>query len=285
MTLPTQKPKYRSTARRQLGQSYYGLLRKLLWLKMRKQFARHYQYTPMHYLYVSHKTVLRRKLKAVDMWMQENKITNLKIAAKKLNGILLYPGEIFSYWKLIGKPTKRKGYVPGMVLRNGGFESGIGGGLCQMSNLIFWMTLHTPLTVVERHRHGYDVFPDSNRTQPFGSGATCFYPHGDLMIQNHTTDIYQLVVTVEEEYLQGEWRVSAPPEYHYKIEERNHEIRPEYWGGYTRHNELYQQKFNLEGNLIDEQIVVKNSAIMMYSPFLESGSGSPTENAIPQSHR
>ena len=64
-----------------------------------------------------------------------------------------------SYWYLIGKPTAGKGYLPGMILRNGGYLAATGGGLCQLSNLIYWMTLHTPLTVVERHRHGYDVFP------------------------------------------------------------------------------------------------------------------------------
>ena len=63
--------------------------------------------------------------------------------------------------------------MEGMILRNGRVASGVGGGLCQMTNLLYWMTLHTPLTVTERWRHGYDVFPDSNRTQPFGSGATC----------------------------------------------------------------------------------------------------------------
>lgn len=44
----------------------------------------------------------------------------------------------------------------------------------------------TPLTVVERYRHSHDVFPDANRTQPSGSGATCAYPHRDLMIRNDT---------------------------------------------------------------------------------------------------
>ena len=116
-----------------------------------------------------HKTILRRKLKDVDMWMQENKIVNLKIAIKQIDGIIIKPNEVFSYWKLIGKPAKRKGYVNGMVLHNGSFRTGTGGGLCQLSNLIFWMSVHTPLTIIERHRHGYDVFPDSNRTQPFGS--------------------------------------------------------------------------------------------------------------------
>jgi vancomycin resistance protein VanW len=92
----------------------------------------------------SHKTPLLRQLKDVDMWMQYNKITNLKIAAKKINGIIIHPNEVFSYWKLIGKPTKRKGYVDGMVLHNGTFSAGTGGGLCQMSNLIFWITIQQP---------------------------------------------------------------------------------------------------------------------------------------------
>lgn len=83
-----------------------------------------------------------------------------------------------------------------MILMDGGFQAGIGGGLCQLSNLIFWMPLHTTLTVVERHRHRYDVFPDSNRTQPFGSGATCYYPYVDLMIRNDTQDEYQLKLEV-----------------------------------------------------------------------------------------
>ena len=58
-----------------------------------------------------------------------------------------------------------------MVLFLGQIGGDIGGGLCQLSNLIFWMTLHTPLTVTERYRHSHDVFPDANRTQPFGSGG------------------------------------------------------------------------------------------------------------------
>ena len=266
---PLKEPVHRSRLRLKLGGLYYGSLRKLLWLKQRKLFAKAYQTEPLPYIYFAHRTILRRQLKDVDMWMQENKIINLKIAVKKLNTVILRPGEVFSYWRLLGKPSRRKGYVDGMILQNGTFHAGTGGGLCQLSNLIFWMTLHTPLTVVERHRHGYDVFPDSNRTQPFGSGATCFYPHGDLMIQNNTQDTYQLIVSVEDEYLTGEWRVSAAPACQYKIVERNHEMKQEYWGGYSRHNQLYQQKYDLQGNLLNEQLVVKNSALMMYSPFLE----------------
>lgn len=262
------KPKRRSKLRAKMGMLYYGLLRKMLWIKLKPVFAVKKADAALPYLHFCHKTPLLRKLKDVDMWYQYNKIINLKIAVKQINGIVLHPGEIFSFWKLIGKPTKHKGYVNGMVLRNGTFTSGIGGGLCQLSNLIFWMTLHTPLTVTERHRHGYDVFPDSNRTQPFGSGATCFYPHGDLMIRNDTPYDFQLVVTVTDKYLEGKWYSTKAQDYWYKVTERNHEMIGEYWGGYSRHNELYREIFDKNGNYISEEFILSNSAIMMYSPFL-----------------
>ena len=171
---------------------------------------------------------------------------------------------------MIGKPTKRKGYVEGMVLKNGKFSPGVGGGLCQLSNLLFWITVHTPLTVIERHRHGYDVFPDSNRTQPFASGATCFYPHGDLMIRNDTDMDFQLIVRLDDEYLYGEWRCMEEPEYRFEIEERNHTMKSEFWGGYSRHNELYQIIYDKNDDMIEDKLLVKNSAIMMYEPFLET---------------
>lgn len=263
-----QRPLQRSELRLKLGMAYYGLRRRALWLRMNRVFTSVRTERPLPYSCASHRTPLLRRLKDVDMWMQHNKIVNLNLAVKALNGAVLRPGEVLSYWKSIGKPTRRKGYVDGMVLCNGTFCAGMGGGLCQLSNLIFWMTLHTPLTVIERHRHGYDVFPDADRTQPFGSGATCFYPHGDLMIRNDTQEDYQLFVSVGEEYLVGEWRTSAPPEYLYRVVERNHEMKGQYWGGYTRHNELYRQVFDLEGRLVEERLLVKNAAIMMYAPFL-----------------
>ena len=166
-----------------------------------------------------------------------------------------------------------------MMLVNGAVRPGVGGGLCQLSNLIFWMTLHTPLTVVERHRHGYDVFPDSDRTQPFGSGATCFYPYVDLMIRNDTQETYQLRVRVGETDLEGEWRVSAAPCCRYEVVERNHEMRGEPWGGFTRHNELYRLEYGPDGALREERLVVRNSAVMMYAPFLEQGDGGERDSA------
>lgn len=262
-----QQPKNRSKLRLKCGRLYYSLLRKAIWLTRNKEFASSRE-TPLPCLDFSHRTILLRKLKDVEMQYQYNKIINLKLAALRLNGIVIRPGEVFSYWKLIGKPSYRKGYVDGMVLQGGSFHYGPGGGLCQLSNLIYWMVLHTPLTVVERHRHGYDVFPDANRTQPFGSGATCFYPYGDLMIRNDTTEDFQLCVWLDEEYLNGEIRASSPSAHTYKIIEKNHVMRSEFWGGFSRHNELYRQIFNKKEELLCEEFIVVNHALMMYSPFL-----------------
>lgn len=204
------------------------------------------------------------------MKYQYNKIINLKLAVNKLDGIIIKPGETFSYWKLIGRPSAKKGYVTGMILYCGTYTTGIGGGLCQLSNLIYWTTLHTPLTVIERYRHSFDVFPDSNRTQPFGSGATCVYPYRDLMIRNDTDECFQLKVKVGQSYLEGSWISNSKPIYIYKILEKNHQFKSEYWGGFSRHNELYRRQYTTDGFLLNEEYITENHALMMYSPFLDS---------------
>lgn len=262
------RTKPRSKMRLKIGTLYYTLFRYVLWLKKRAYFSKDFNEKKLPFVHFYHETILLRQLKDVDMQYQYNKIVNLKLAAKKLDGLVVHPGQIFSFWKLIGKPSARKGYIKGMVLTDGIVSPGIGGGLCQMSNLIYWMTLHTPLTVIERHHHGYDVFPDNNRTQPFGSGATCYYPYGDLMIYNGTINDFQLSVRVTESHLEGEWLCTAPTAFQYEIEEREHEMRGEYWGGFSRHNKLCRMVTDMDGVFVREEVITENHAMMMYSPFL-----------------
>lgn len=267
MMAPLQ-PKKRSRLRLWVGKKYFTLRRYALWYSRKFHFARQKQSSLLPYAHFTHQTPLLRQLKDVDMQYQYQKIINLRLAAPKLHGILLRPGETFSYWRLIGKPTARKGYMPGMALFCGHYHAGIGGGLCQLSNLIFWMTLHTPLTVIERYRHSYDMFPDANRTQPFGSGATCIYPYQDLMIRNDTPDTWQLCVQVGADMLMGSWQCDSPPQGWYKVIEREHHMDSEPWGGFSRHNILYRQHFSADGLLLDETYITENHALMMYSPFL-----------------
>ncbi len=165
----------------------------------------------------------------------------------------------------------RRGFKIGMVLRNGTVAQGMGGGLCQMTNLIYWMTLHTELSVTERWRHGFGVFPDEGRSQPFASGATCSYNYIDLQVTNTTQDTYQLRIRVEGDYLRGEWLANVAPRCTYKVVERNHAIRTEWWGGYSRHNVLNRIKCDREtGGELGEEFITENHAIMMYAPLLEN---------------
>lgn len=262
-------PIRRSWLRLRLGKVWYTGLRYLLWCSPQFHWALRRQTERLPQVQFAHATPLYRHLRGEEMTLQKNKVVNLRLAVARLDGLILEPGQTFSYWRLIGKPTRRKGYKEGMVLFLGRIGSDVGGGLCQLSNLIFWMTLHTPLTVVERYRHSHDVFPDANRTQPFGSGATCAYPHRDLMIRNETDQPFQLCLRVGDTHLEGAWRAMEPPEYRYEIVERDHRMDQASWGGYVRHNALHRRVWDRSGRLVEEQFLFTNDAIMMYSPLLE----------------
>lgn len=266
----SRRPVPRSIMRITLGKLYFTWRRYFQWIFKRSiRYASRSREIELSNGVVAHKTPLYRRLRNVDMWLQENKATNLKLACSKLNKVILNPGETFSFWRLVGKPTKAKGYLKGMVLTNGSFTAGVGGGLCQLSNLIYWMALHTPLTVTERWRHTHDVFPDSSRTQPFGSGATVVYNYVDLQIRNDTPHKYQLLVRVGDNDLEGEWRCEHPSPFKYQIYESEHLIRQEWWGSYTRHNVIKRRVFDLSGQSIADEFITENHAIMMYEPLLK----------------
>ena len=265
------RPRSRSKIRLYVGKRYFTLKRSFLWMKQSRGYAQHKKHDiRLPYLVAAHKTPLIRHIRNVDMWLQYNKISNLKLAVECINDLIIAPGETFSFWYLVGKPTHKKGYQKGMVLCNGSFKPGIGGGLCQLSNLIYWMTLHSPLTVKERWRHNYDVFPDADRTQPFGSGATVVYNYVDLQITNDTDSDYQLVLWLDENYLQGEWRSQQAPLYSYKVYEKEHIITHEWWGGYVRHNKINRRVYDRDGLELDDVIITENHAVMMYAPMLAS---------------
>lgn len=263
------QPKRRSRLRIFLGKKYYRMKRYLKWYLGPEAYAKEKQSSPLKYDVFTHQTVLLRQLKDVDMYLQHNKVTNLKIATEKLSGIVIKPGETFSYWKLLGNTTKRKGYVDGMILHYGEVTTGTGGGLCQLSNLIYWMVLHSPLAVTERYRHSYDVFPDSKRTQPFGSGATCSYNYLDLQFKNNTDQTFQFIFEVTDTHLVGKIQSDQPSLSTYQIYEKNHRLTQANWGGYIRHNTIFRKVYNGQGEEIDDEYVTENHAIMMYDPFLE----------------
>ena len=64
-------------------------------------------------------SLIRRKLGDVDSILQDNKAVNLSLAAPKISGIIIKPGEIFSFWKLVGSCSVKKGYKDGLMISSG----------------------------------------------------------------------------------------------------------------------------------------------------------------------
>lgn len=268
-----EQPKLRSKLRSTLGREYYILKRKAEWMRTRSSWAGRNPKVETPFMVFEHRSIILRPLRNVDMQLQHNKRRNLELAIKHLDGLVIAPGETFSIWKNVGRPTQRKGYLEGLVLKQGQICSGTGGGLCQLGNLLFWIFSHSPLTITERYRHGFDVFPDVNRKVPFGAGATLSYNHIDLQALNKTKNTFRISLWLDDTHLNGRLESSNELSVSFSVHEADHLIQQQQWGGYSRHNRIYRKMINPQGNEQDE-LLVENHAIMMYEPFLSDGSGS-----------
>ena len=265
------KPKKRGKLRQLVGREYFCWKERMRWKLDGIKFSQNRQTEKLPHTVINHGSTLLRKLDGVDMVLQQNKIKNLELAIAKIDGVIIKPGETFSIWKLVGRPTKSKGYLEGLTLSNGELGKGIGGGLCQLGNLIYWMAIHSQLKVARRWRHSYDVFPDYNRTLPFGSGATLSYNYIDLQLKNVTNYNFQINLWLTDKNLHGSIACSNEPDYAYRVFEKNHRFDLQWWGGYTRHNEIWRAILDKNHELLDEELVTENHAVMMYNPLL-SGS-------------
>ncbi|ADY25503.1 VanW family protein [Deinococcus proteolyticus MRP] len=211
-----------------------------------------------------HHSVLRRRLGDADPRLQELKVQNLRRAAEELDGLSIAPGQVFSYWKQVGRPSAARGFGTGMLISDGRPIEGQGGGLCQMANLLYWMALHSPLTVTEHHHHSLDLFPDSGRVLPFGSGASVFYNYVDLQLRNDTHDTFRLSVWLDDTSLHGELRVSREPLYTYRVVEEDHRFYRK-GGQVYRTNRLYQlQTDRRTGNRLNKRLITFNDSRVLY---------------------
>lgn len=213
----------------------------------------------------SHRSLIRRRLGNVDMTLQENKAVNLSISAPKVNGIIIEPGEEFSFWHLVGRVNEKNGYKTGLTIKSGVPSSDIGGGMCQFTNLIHWLVLHSPLTITEHHHHdGVDLFPDFGRVVPFGTGTSILYNYKDYRFKNNTSYTFQLLIATDEEYLNGSLLCDSvlPENYHIYVED---EFFSRENGTVYRNNKIYRRTVDVKtGNTINTELIKTNHAKVMY---------------------
>ena len=203
------------------------------------KFAKKRKFVNFKYIWKGDAKILLRELHGVDMQLQKNKVKNLTIASKKLDGIVIYPGEIFSFWNIVGNPTKKKGYIEGLTISSGNLKTGIGGGLCQMANLIHYLVLHTPLEVVELHHHTDALFPDVKRRVPFGTGTSIVYKNLDYRFKNNSKYPIQLRVWLDDTFLFGELRCEIDLDKTYRLVEEDHHFSKED-GIYYRNSNVFR---------------------------------------------
>ena len=114
----------------------------------------------------------------------ENKQKNIQLSCEKINEITIFPGQIWSFWQIIGKPTLSNGFKMGRNIVGGKLSEAIGGGLCQTSSIVYHLSLMGGLKIIERFNHTIDIYTDETRFTPLGADATVVYGHKDLRIQN-----------------------------------------------------------------------------------------------------
>jgi vancomycin resistance protein VanW len=240
------------------------LFRRLDDLSKGRRFASEATTDDLKFNCKKHQSLLRRRLGDSDPVLQENKVENLKIACPTIDGILIKPGETFSFWRQVGEATADKGYCEGMQLSRGEVVRGVGGGLCQLANLLYWMALHTPLEIAERHHHSFDPFPDENRVLPFGSGAGVFYNYIDLRFFNPTDFTFQIKLWLTEQHLKGAILSDSETPHSYHVFEKNHRFLRQHNKTF-RENEIWREFIDRRtGNTVKEELLVKNFAEIKY---------------------
>lgn len=200
----------------------------------------------------------------MDIKYQYNKVDNLKLASKTMNGLLIKPGEIFSFNYLVKNAEKFGKYKDGLVDADDKLIAAKGGGICQLSNTLFWIFLNGDFTIVERHSHGKMDFPYPEDGIPEGTDATISEGWLDLQVKNDTEFTYQLKVEFDDEVMKVILLSDRKPDYTYEIVPKD--------GYYYRNSEgvfrklkVYKEKKSIiSGEVVSEEFLYENCCEIGY---------------------
>jgi vancomycin resistance protein VanW len=218
------------------------------------------------HLLARHTSPLERTPGAVEPRLQRGKETNVALAASFLDGLVVRPHQLFSYHRTVGRPTRQRGFRPGLELQNERPSAGVGGGCCQISNTLYLLALRGAMKVVERHRHGLDLFPDHQRTVPFGCGATVFYNYADLRFENPLPQPALLQFRIEDRELVGELWTERDPGWTVEVYEVGHRFFREQGDGWMRENHIRRRFTRPDGTVLLDQEIAHNRGRVMYEP-------------------
>ncbi|SMP55976.1 glycopeptide resistance accessory protein VanW [Anoxynatronum buryatiense] len=199
-----------------------------------------------------------------DIRYQINKIDNLKLVANTMNKIIIAPNETFSFWMLAKNAESAEKYKEGLVMVNNQIVPLKGGGLCQMSNLLFWLFIHTPLTIVERHPHSAETIPQPKGDIPEGVDATIAEGWKDLKVKNETQETFQLAIEFDDEFIYGTVFSNQLQEVIYTVKSENLKYTRENQKIY-RYNQIYKEGYHFsKKNMVSRELVLDNKYEIKY---------------------
>lgn len=211
---------------------------------------------------IERKSKIIKEVPAGLQGLQENKRKTLEIACASINGTVVLPGGFFSFWRLIGEPSRSKGYTEGMEIRAGKLVKSTAGGICQLANALCWCALSSGMIISERHRHDLDLFPDDNREVPFGSGATVIYNYKDFIFNNPFDQPLFIHAKTDHENLTVSFSFERALAFQVQVLEKNHTFYQQNGQNYRR-NEIWRRFQGTDGS-IKEELMFTNDAKVLY---------------------
>ena len=223
---------------------------------------------PFPYLVSSHSSHLIKRGKGIDPVTQENKAHNIRLACESMNGLIIHPGQTFSFWARVGNTTPRRGFREGRVIVNGRLTKGFGGGLCNLANTINRAVLQSPLTDTEFHRHSDALAPDEGERIPLNAGTSVSYNYVDYRFRNDTSVDVQLLVWCDEDNLYSEIRSTEEfPNYYALSEEEHHFVKE--GDKYYRISKIYKDTYDREsGKMVGHELIIDNRSEVFFDPSL-----------------
>ncbi|MBR3399355.1 MAG: VanW family protein [Prevotella sp.] len=214
----------------------------------------------------SHGNNMIKRGPGIDLRLQENKADNIRLACSKMNGLIIAPGESFSFWHYVGKTSKKNGFSEGRVIINGKLVSGVGGGLCNLANTINLLVMESPMTITEIHHHSDALAPDpGGKRVPYSAGTSVNYNFIDYRFRNDTDQPVQLCTWCDGDSLCAELRTTKEYPNTYRLVEEGHHFHKEENGKYYRISKIYRETINREtGEVVNRELNWNNHSEVMF---------------------
>lgn len=214
-----------------------------------------------------------------------NRKSNVKLSASVCDGIILLPGEVFSYNNTTGSRTSDKGYLPAPSYVGGKSTDEVGGGICQTSSTIYYAALNSNLKIVERHNHMFAV-----GYVPDGMDATVWYGASDFRFENSTEYPIKIVTVYQNSRLTVQIYGTKTDDLYVKMTNKElsstswsteYKVDPSLPAGSTRTEqtpyrgrvvEAYRNVYDGSGNLVSSTLETKSTykmrnQIILVSPY------------------